>query len=203
MTQIVAGRAAKERLDILEMQRSASVPVRLLLAFAGACLTALFAHLRVPLKPVPITGQVFAVLVCGALPGGRYGALSQVFYIALAAVGVPWLAGSAAGLWILTGLPSIGYLYGFIPAALFLGAMTWRSTWARTLSGQIYLMLAAVAIIYLCGVAGLICVLKLTPMQAAASGVLPFIFFDLFKVVAAATVTSRLLGTKFHKHYDI
>lgn len=182
-----------KQLRPLEMQRAGGLPLMLFLALGGAYLTALFAAIRfhVGFTPVPITGQVFAVLLCGALLGGRYGALSQVFYIALAAFGVPWLA-TAAGLAALTGVTS-GYLYGFILAAAFLGIATRRFAWARTFHGQAYLMFAAVGVIYLCGATGLMFALKCGPGQALAAGVVPFAPFDFVKVLLAATITSRLL----------
>ena len=72
--------------------------VMLSLCFAG--LTGLAAQVRVPLPftPVPITGQVFAVLLGGVFLGGGYGALSQILYLGMGAAGVPWLAGGGSGL---------------------------------------------------------------------------------------------------------
>ena len=86
----------------------------LLLSLGLACFTGVLAQIRVvlPWTPVPVTGQVFAVLLCGVLGGRRWGTASQMIYVGLGAAGVPWLAGFASGL-TATG----GYLFGFILAA--------------------------------------------------------------------------------------
>ena len=43
------------------------------LVFAFSLLTALAAQIVIPIGPVPITGQTFAVLLTGALLGSRMG----------------------------------------------------------------------------------------------------------------------------------
>lgn len=184
----VCGQTAPGLLDARPVRRL-SAGSMLLLTGCGALLTALCAHVRVyvPWTIVPMTGQVFAVLLCGALLGGRYGALSQIIYLGLGLAGVPWLVAAPIKLF------TVGYLCGFVVAALFLGAMTRRYKWGRTLDGQIYLMLAAVGMIYLFGAAGLMIVTGCPAAKAVSLGVAPFIAIDLLKVVAAAMITSRLL----------
>jgi biotin transport system substrate-specific component len=97
-----------------------TVAKKIALCFAAAAFTGLAAQIRVPLAstPVPVTGQVFAVLLSGVFLGRRYGALSQVIYVSLGAAGVPWFAGWTSG--ALLGLTG-GYLVGFIPAAALVG----------------------------------------------------------------------------------
>ena len=187
MLQTALSRTARPRFDLLSWEREASVSTRALLACCGACLTGLsylFLNVRVDWTPVPMTGQVFVVLLCGVLLGRRYGVLSQVIYIGAGAAGVRWLLG---------GFATVGYLVGFVAAAYFLGMMTRRSLWARTMHGQLVLMLVAVAIIYVCGVIGLVALTPYNPLQAVAAGVAPFVPIDLLKVLAAAAITSRIL----------
>ena len=64
---------ARQRVGLLQAdaasgQQALRAAAMVLLSFCGACLTGLLAQLRIPLPftPVPITGQVFAVLICGA-----------------------------------------------------------------------------------------------------------------------------------------
>ena len=47
------------------------------LVFAFSLLTALSAQIVIPIGPVPITGQTFAVLLTGALLGSRLGAMAM------------------------------------------------------------------------------------------------------------------------------
>src|SRR5512142_1612629 len=89
--------------------------VRDVLLVVGASLaTALAARLAVPVpwSPVPLTGQTFAVLLSGAVLGGRRGALAQALYLLEGASGLPVFAGGAAGLAAFAG-PSAGYLVAF------------------------------------------------------------------------------------------
>ena len=78
-----------------EWQNELDLARRVMLALGFACLTGLLAQVKffLPGNPIPITGQVFAVLVAGVVLGGRFGALSQGLYVGLGLVGVPWLAG--------------------------------------------------------------------------------------------------------------
>jgi biotin transport system substrate-specific component len=166
----------------------------LLFSIGGACLTGLLAQVRVPMPEtfVPFTGQVFAVLICGALLGTGYGALSQAIYVALGAAGLPWFTGGGAGMsWLMAGTG--GYLIGFVVAALFLGCCTRRSALARTFQGQVMLMLAAVAVIYTFALLHLTLNLGWSLGAAVKLGVMPFVLLDVLKVALAAPITSALL----------
>ena len=58
-----------------------------------AALTAVGAQLTIPVSPVPFTLQVPMVVLSGILLGPRYGALAQVVYLVMGAVGIPVFAG--------------------------------------------------------------------------------------------------------------
>ena len=78
-------------------------------------LTAIGAKIEVPLPYVPFTFQTFFVLLAGMLLGSRFGALSQVVYLAIGLVGVPVFARGGGVGYVLQ--PTFGYILGFIPAA--------------------------------------------------------------------------------------
>ena len=61
------------------------------LGIAFSLLVALASQIVIPLPftPVPITGQMFAVLVAGALLGSRLGAIAMILYVAEGAYGLP------------------------------------------------------------------------------------------------------------------
>ena len=196
---------ARQRVGLLQAdaasgQQALRAATMVLLSVCGACLTGLLAQLRIPLPftPVPITGQVFAVLVCGALLGSGYGALSQLIYVTMGVMGVPWFAGGLSGFGVLTAFTG-GYLVGFVVAALFLGACTRRSTGTRTFGGQVLLMLGAVAILYFFGWLHLVMGLRMSPAEAAASGLAPFVLGDVLKVVVAARLTSVVLSSRIER----
>ena len=66
------------------------VAVELAAATAFAALTAVGARVQfhLPFTPVPVTGQVFCVLLAGAVLGARLGFVSQVEYLAAGAAGL-------------------------------------------------------------------------------------------------------------------
>lgn len=187
-------RLRKLRADAHVWRCEAPTLVKVMMAFGMATLTGVAAQLRIPLPftPVPVTGQVFAVLLAGVLLGGAYGGLSQVFYVALGAAGVPWGTGLAGGMAWLAG-PTGGYLLGFVAAAALIGRVTDRSAAARRFMPQLALMVCGVAVIYLCGMAHLALNLKVGWRVAFLNGALPFLGVDALKVAAAAGVSTMLL----------
>src|SRR5213080_677335 len=84
-------------------------------------LTALAAQVAIPIGPIPITGQTFAVLLTGALLGSRLGAMAMIAYLVEGASGLPFFAGGTGGLLHLMG-PTGGYLIAFPAAAYVTGA---------------------------------------------------------------------------------
>lgn len=174
-----------------------SAPMMVLFAAGGAVLTGLLAQIRLPLPftPVPVTGQVLAVLLCGSLLGSGYGLLSQALFIAAGVAGVPWLAGGKVGMAALL-MPSVGYLVGFMAAAYFVGHATRTSAWARTLQGQVAVMLGGVALNLCFGSAYLMLTMNLTLFQAFCIGFAPFVAVDVVKAVMAAMLTSAVLPKK-------
>ncbi|MEX2144447.1 MAG: biotin transporter BioY, partial [Anaerolineales bacterium] len=90
------------------------------LIILGSLLVAAAAQLSLPLQPVPITGQTFAVLLVGMLLGSRRGALALAAYLAQGVAGLPVFAEAKFGLATVQG-PTGGYLLGFIAAAWLVG----------------------------------------------------------------------------------
>ena len=182
------------RLRAFTRTRALPVASKLALTCGMAALTGLVAQIRVPLPGtvVPITGQVFAVLLAGVLLGRFCGGLSQALYVGLGLAGLPWLAGFSGGLGALVG-PTGGYLVGFIIAAELVGHVSDRWVAARDFMPQFGLMLAGVAVIHLCGVLQLAVWLGGDLQRAAVMGTLPFIAVDAAKALLAATISTALL----------
>ena len=157
-----------------------------------AALTALTARFsfRLPFTPVPITLQVLAVLLAGLVLGARGGAASQLTYLGMIAVGLPFTASGLAGPAAFFS-PTAGYLLAFVPAAFVVGALA-RPGWRTALAA-----LAGIAVIYVGGASWLAVWLGGDWAKAWTLGVAPFIAADLAKAVlavAAAGVVRRVLG---------
>ena len=161
------------------------VPERSLLSDAGLVIafslfTAVMAHIAIPLPftPVPITGQTFAVLLCGAVLGARLGTASMLAYLAEGIAGFPVFAAAP-------GAASYGYLAGFVVAALVVGWLADRG-WTRDLPRTIAAMVAGEVAIY---IFGLIWLARFVPgSQLLALGLFPFLIGDAIKLLAAAAV---------------
>ncbi len=153
----------------------------LLLVLGFSTLTALSAQIAFYIGLVPITGQTFAVLLAGALLGSKRGALSQLTYLGMGAMGAPVFAGWMGGPAVLLG-PTGGYLVGFVAAAFVVGYLAERG-WDRRLWSIALAMLAGNAVIYLFGLSWLA---RFVPAGSLLSaGLIPFIPGDLTKLVVA------------------
>lgn len=97
-----------------------SWPARPALAIAFAALMALCARLEVPIQPVPMTMQSWAVILAGAALGARWGVAAVGLYLAAALAGLPLLSDGASGVVPFTG-STAGYLVAFPFAALLAG----------------------------------------------------------------------------------
>ena len=160
----------------------------LALVIGFALLTALAAQVSIPLSwtPVPLTGTTFAVLLAGATLGWRAGGASQLLYVALGAIGLPFYQGGESGWAYATGATG-GYLVGFVLAAALVGLLAERHQ-DRSLLTSVPAMLAGTAVIYLFGVTWLGHVLDAGATTALEKGLLPFVIGDSLKLLAAGTL---------------
>ncbi|MBM4461926.1 MAG: biotin transporter BioY [Chloroflexi bacterium] len=183
------------RYSAFKWRTDLSITQKVALALGMACLTGLVAQLRIHLwfTPVPVTGQVFAVLLSGVLLGARYGFLSQAFYVGIGACGIPWFQGWAGGIGYLSNTVTLGYLLAFMVVPILIGALSETFITARGFLPQLGLMLIAVVIIDLAGTAYLGSFLHKDFHQAMKLGFWPFIPWDLAKAAAVAGISATLL----------
>ena len=137
---------------------------------------------RIPVTPVPITGQTLGVLLVGAAYGPRLGLATGVAYVLAGAAGLPVFAGGFSGLAIFA-KPSAGYLVGFLPAMALVGALAERG-WDRRPPLTVAAMVLGNMVIYAAGVAWLQGFVGWERVWAL--GVLPFLVGDAIKIGVAA-----------------
>jgi biotin transport system substrate-specific component len=151
----------------------------------GSWLMAAASWAEIPMVPVPMTLQTYALFVIAALAGRYLATAIVVVWLFQAAIGFPVLAGGASGLDALTG-PTIGFLAGMLAAAPIVGGF------AETRRGWVALtaiFLLGHALVLGLGWAGL-ALSGLDPANAFMGGVLPFLPGAAVKSLAAAlTVT--------------
>ena len=174
---------ARAMLDSLMTPSAATSAVtKAALVVFGSLLLAVSAQFKIPLYPVPVTGQTLVVLLIGMTYGPRLGGITLAAYLFEGALGLPVFAGGAAGVAVLMG-PTAGYLFGFLLAAIAMGYLAERGM-GRTVVSTIAAMVIGNCVIYLCGALWLANFIGFG--QAIAAGVLPFLYGDALKLVVAA-----------------
>jgi len=147
----------------------------------------------IPFGPVPVTLQVFGVVLAALLLTPGWAAASLGVYLLLGAVGIPVFAGGHAGLGVVLG-PTGGYLTGFVAGA-YLGSLV-RTLLDRrgnpALVADIAGALVVVAAIYAVGWAQLALVLHLSVLGSLAVGVAPFLVPDLIKAAVAIVIAAAV-----------
>ncbi len=162
-----------------------SLPVRIVFVLAGTLALALASRISVPMVPVPITMQTFAVTMIGALYGWRLGTLTVLAWLAEGMAGLPVLAGGAGGIAHFAG-PTAGYLVSFPLMAAMVGWLAERG-WTGTRLVQSFAAHFAANIFCLAlGGAWLATLIGLE--KAMMLGVVPFVLGALLKSALAATL---------------
>ncbi|MDR1633544.1 MAG: biotin transporter BioY [Bifidobacteriaceae bacterium] len=150
---------------------------------AGAAWVAALGQLAIPLgfTPVPVSLGTFAVLTAGAALGLRRAVAAMALFLAAGLAGLPVFAGGQSG----AGLPTLGYVLGYVMAAALAG---WgaRRGFDRSYVKNLAVMAAASATVYLVGVPYLMAAADLDLSGGLAQGMLPFLVGDLVKALAAA-----------------
>ncbi|MGO4440227.1 biotin transporter BioY [Rhizobium sp. RAF56] len=174
---------------------SRSLPVQAAFVLAGTLILALASRISVPMVPVPITMQTFAVTMIGALYGWRLGALTVVAWLGEAMVGLPVLAGGAGGLAPFAG-PTAGYLVSFPIIAALTG---WLAERGWTGDRVIRSFLAHFSANMLClAIGGGWLAMLIGAEKGWLFGVAPFILGGFLKSALAAAVLKgiRIYGGK-------
>jgi biotin transport system substrate-specific component len=156
------------------------------LVIGFSLLTALAAQVVIPIGPVPITGQTFAVLLTGALLGSRLGAMAMIAYLIEGASGLPFFAGGHFGLVHLMG-PTGGYLVAF-PAAAFIAGAFAEHGWDRRFFSAAAAMAIGSVVIIVCGGVWFSLLTHTSIVNAVRVTVAPFILGDIVKILLAAAV---------------
>lgn len=178
-----------------DLQDASATDSRTRTAVSGALLAALLAAsawIVIPAGPVPVTLQVFIVLLAGLLlsPRGAFAAVGV--YLLLGAIGLPVFAGGLGGVGVLAG-PTGGYLWGFaLGAALLAWARRGLAGTLGTTVAEVMALAMAVAVIYALGWLQLLAITGIGPGHAFMAGVVPFLPLDLAKAAVALGVAKAL-----------
>jgi biotin transport system substrate-specific component len=159
------------------------------LCFAGifTAIIAVCAQISIPLSPVPVSMQTFAIALAGIVLGTKNGTIATVVYILLGAVGAPVFARFTGGMGIVLG-PTGGFILSFpiIAITAGIGAKTGKlfplAAW----------LLAGAIVNYICGTLYFASLMSVDIPYALTVCVLPFIPGDVLKFVLAVVLGRRI-----------
>ncbi|MEZ2129288.1 MULTISPECIES: biotin transporter BioY [unclassified Sinorhizobium] len=162
-----------------------SLVVKAVFVLVGTLLLALASRISVPMVPVPITMQTFAVTMIGALYGWRLAGLTILAWLGQAMLGFPVLANGSGGIapfagptaGYLVSFPIIGALTGWLAARGWTGDRIILSFTAHLTANLLCLVMGGVWLVYLIGAE-----------KAWLLGVAPFIIGAVLKSALAAAV---------------
>ncbi len=191
----------------------ANAHTRLIFSLIFVILMAISAnsYIYLPFTPVPITTQVFTVLISGMFLGSSWAFTSQLIYILAGLMGLPVFSGFKNGVVALSG-PTGGYIIGFMAAAFASGYIYENLSKNRpSYSYQLFISfiscITGVIIIHFFGfihLAGYFYSLSSTHfltdtlIKTWKLGTEPFILVDLVKTITAVLVIN-LKKTKNEK----
>lgn len=140
---------------------------------------------------VPITFQSLGVMLAGTVLGARKGALAVLVFLALIALGLPFLSGGA-NLWSVLYTPRIGYVIAFPIAAFVTGWLTERLTKLPvSFAAALAAIVGGMIVLYAIGI----------PVASHMNGVtlregiiasMAFVPGDLIKALVTGIVTGQL-----------
>ncbi|WP_353852987.1 biotin transporter BioY [Dehalobacter restrictus] len=190
----------QKRLSYFQWRTQSTTFAKIALAVSLACLTGLLAQVKIylPFTPVPLVASQIGVILAAVLLGRKWGGISMAIYAVGGLAGIPWFAGFKGGAAALAG-PTIGYVFGFILAALFIGGMIDSRTQNRKalpLTGII--LFAQLVLVYVPGLISLAIWLWSTGQTVTLAGVLfmgyiPFIVGDILKSLVGAAAAKAIV----------
>ena len=152
----------------------------------------LCAWLSIPVGDIPITLQTLGICLAVGLLGWKLGTLATLAYLTLGFVGVPVFSGFTGGVNKLL-MPTGGYLIGFLLSALIIGVLTERNQ--ERLGWLIFGMAVGVLVCYAFGTVWFTLFIHNESVglwTALITCVLPFIPFDLLKILLASILVKKL-----------
>lgn len=150
------------------------------LIFLGSLLIVIGTKVNIPIQPIPVTLQSFAVLFIAMTCGFRLSLLSVLIYLGAALIGLPVVNGDLK--------MNAGYLLGFLLAAGLTGFLA-ENGWSRRVFSAMTAALLGTIVILLCG--WLVLSHFMDASTAFNVGVKPFLLGAALKVIFLALIVSN------------
>ena len=161
----------------------------LVLCAVFAALSAALSPFSIPIGPVPITLTQISIFLAAGLLGAKYGALSQVVFVALGAAGAPVFSGFSGGVGKLAG-PTGGFIIGYIGCAFIAGLLIAR--FGQKMRILIPAMAAGMGFTYLLGSLWYMYVMQTGLLPTLLACVIPFLPGDAVKIILCSFLVRKL-----------
>ena len=159
----------------------------ILISLLGSILLAISSKVKIPFYPVPMTMQTFVVLLIGLCFGWKLGGVIIVFYLLEGVIGLPVFSGTPEkGLGIIYFIgPTMGYLIGFVFAAMLSGMFKFNSN----IILNFLKLILSVSVIYFLGVLWLGTLIGWNK-PIINLGVTPFLLAELLKISLLSVIVT-------------
>lgn len=170
--------------------------VEIALMSAVLCVVSPFT-VPVPMSPVPLSLATFAVYLAVVLLGAKKSTICVLVYLLLGAMGLPVFSGFSGGIGVLFG-PTGGYLLGYAACAAVAGWLLKNRTHRKETAGRrcyvrtVFALSFGTVVCYILGTGWFRAVMKgsYTFTQALLVCVVPYLLFDMVKILAAAALAA-------------
>ena len=161
------------------------------LVFVALCVAimAVSAWVTVPIGPVPITLQMFAIVFSILVLTPKQCIAAICCYVLLGAIGAPFFSGMRGGFGVLAG-PTGGFIWGFVLGVIVAAGLLalFRSRGIDNVFVAVLVGIVFTVVSYACGTVQFMSIAHVDMMGALAVTVFPFVLLDLGKIVCAALV---------------
>lgn len=166
--------------------------------FCSLCcaLTCVCAIFTIPIGPVPITLANLAVYISGAVLGPIYGAISQILYILLVLIGLPFASKFKSGPAVIFG-PTGGYIFGYVAVAFIVGLVyknfaQKQTSFFKNMSLNLLGCILGTIACYILGTYWFISQNNMSFINALKVCVLPFLIGDFLKMIVSSIIVPRI-----------
>lgn len=147
----------------------------------------------IPIGMVPVSFANMAIYLTIILLGKKRSIISVALYLLIGFVGLPVFAGFSGGAGKLLG-PTGGYLIGYLVLSLIGCSLLEKGK--KQGKQKIWYQIFALGVgnlgLYFVGTAWLMYQSKLNLMSALSVGVIPFLFFDVIKILLAISIGNSI-----------
>lgn len=184
------------------MSRSVKISTgNMILSAMFTAITCVLSQIVIPIHPVPFSLSLLAIYLTGAFLKPKYALLSAFTYILLGIFGLPVFAGFKGGSHVLIGMTG-GFLMAY-PLMALITSITYKYTYKLTFKSKhmksvAHMVLPAsgmIAALFVCYITGTLwfCYVAGAKVSYALSVcVLPFIPFDIIKILMAVITAAAL-----------